>query len=114
MDTEFCTSRGAKESPVRNKKLGEAKFGDTTIKQWIENLHSKDLLAKFDREIDGSVGGLGNKMEKVLGADREVPLFEFRDLDEQYTTTMVDFVKDVDQKLKNLHQKYKEAPSPDC
>ncbi len=110
MDQEFCSSGGAGKSPVPWKKLGGAKFGGTTIKTWIENLHSKDLLAKYDEDIDGSVGGPGDRMEKVLGTNRDVPLFEFRDLKEQLTTTMAAFVKDVDEKLKKLHQDYKIAP----
>lgn len=98
------------KSPERSEKLGEAKFGDTTIKKWIESLDSKDLLSEFDKEIDGSVGGLGSKMEKVLGTDRDVPLFEFRDLKDQKLSEMVDFVKDVDARLTKLHEDHKKAP----
>ena len=49
-------------------------------------------------------------MEKVLGTDRYVPLFEFRDLLNQQTNTIPEFVKDVDEKITQLHKKYKEAP----
>lgn len=95
---------------MRGKTLGDANFGDTTIKKWIENLGSEDLMKEFDKTIDGSVGGLGSTMEKVLGTDRYVPLFEFRELMNQQTSTIPAFVKDVDEKLVGLHKKYKEAP----
>lgn len=109
VDQDLCTV-GKNKAPVPGKKLEDAEFGGTTIKKWIENLHAEDLLTTFDKTIDGSVGGLGSRMEKVMGTNRPAPLFEYRDLKEQQTTTMVDFAKDVDAKLKELHEKYRQAP----
>ncbi|KAJ5981144.1 hypothetical protein N7481_008442 [Penicillium waksmanii] len=96
---------------VPRTTLGDAKFGSTTIKDWIKNLDKEDLLTRFDKEIDGSVGGLGSKMEKVLGTSRDAPLFEFRDLEWQATPSIASFVKDADAKLTQLHQKYRQVPT---
>lgn len=113
LDSKLCTAEDQNGKPtfVPGTTLGDAKFGSTTIKHWIENLDKEDLLTKFDEDIDGSVGGLGSKMEKVLGTSRDVPLFEFRDLNWQTTPDMANFVKDADAKLKELHQKYRQAPT---
>jgi hypothetical protein len=112
LDSKLCKAedQNGKKTFVPGTTLGNAKFGSTTIKDWIENLGKEDLLTTFDKTIDGSVGGLGSKMEKVLDASREVPLFEFRDLNWQATPDMANFAKDADAKLKALHQKYKQAP----
>jgi hypothetical protein len=113
LDSKLCKveDQNGKKTFVPGTTLGNARFGSTTIKDWIENLGKEDLLTKFDKTIDGSVGGLGSKMEKVLGTSRDVPLFEFRDLNWLATPDMANFVKDADAKLKELHQKYQKAPS---
>lgn len=81
-----------------------------SIKDWIQNMHTKDLITEYDKTIDGSLGGLGSKMEKMYGSDREVPLFEFRDLSEIKTSQFESFMEAVDEEVQKLHKKYPHAP----
>lgn len=41
---------------------------------------TSDELSIFDKDFDGSIGGLGTVVEKMHNTERSVPLFEFRDL----------------------------------
>lgn len=92
-----------------------------SIKSWIEGIGSnKDLLTAFDKSIDGSIGGLGSKTEKMYNSPRSVPLFEFRSLDsivtethmagKQKLTGIVDFMTAADKAVQDLHKTYKNAP----
>ncbi|KAE8374247.1 hypothetical protein BDV26DRAFT_284449 [Aspergillus bertholletiae] len=89
-----------------------AKSGGTmSIKAWIEGIASnKDLLTTFDKSIDGSIGGLGTKTEKMYKGTRAVPLFEFRDLDAIKTSEIENFMTNIDKSIQTLHDKYKAAP----
>jgi hypothetical protein len=61
------------------------------VKEWIEGIAagqpSSDLLATFDREIDGSIRGLGSKTELMYKSTGEDPLLEFRGLMGNYVIT---------------------------
>lgn len=92
-------------SPKQFYRIG----GDNLkIKDWIQGIGaqspSPDLLTQFDQNIDGSIGGLGNRLEKAYNSDRLAPLFEFRDLDTIKTSAFEDFMQKVDQAIQDLHK----------
>ena len=122
IDRNFCS--GTPDKPLPGKEFSELEFsnpaacdgkGKMSTKSWIENLdpksHSKDELSVFDESIDGSIGGLGSKMEKLWNSDREVPLFEFRDLFDTTTSEIAQFMQTIDENIQSLHTKYEKAPS---
>lgn len=84
------------------------------IKTWIQGIGnespSPDALSKFDESIDKSIGGLGEKMEKMYNSQRSVPLFEFRDLEIIDTTKIETFMKDADSEIQKLHNDFADAP----
>lgn len=58
----------------KGKKLEEANKADGTT-------GAKDLMAYYDRWIDGQIGGLKDAKEHLyMNNKQEVPLFEFRDI----------------------------------
>lgn len=85
------------------------------IKDWIEGIGktdpSPDLLSKFDQSNDGSIGGLGTQMERIYDSQRVAPLIEFRDLADQMTTEIEQFMKDVDSAIQKLHKDFADAPT---
>lgn len=125
VDDVFCT--GPKEAPVSNGKLGGLKFSNTAkfppasvnIKDWISGIGSGsgigdpkvDALSDFDRSVDGSIGGLDVRMEKMYNSQRSVPLFEFRDLDPIYTPGVEQFMKDVDSAIQTFHGDFANTPT---
>lgn len=84
------------------------------IKSWIQGIGngspSPDALSKFDQSIDGSIGGLGDKMEKMYNSQRSVPLFEFRDLFDVPTSQIEDFMTKVDTAIQTLHKDFADSP----
>ncbi len=57
-----------------------------TIKDWMESIErrkSPNMLTQFDDQVDGSIGGLGAALGNVLDAKCGVPLFKFKDLNEE-------------------------------
>ncbi|KAE8130920.1 hypothetical protein BDV38DRAFT_289176 [Aspergillus pseudotamarii] len=118
LDKKFCT--GTAKAPVPNKVFAGLTFKNTaskspdatlTVKAWIEGIAAKkDLLTAFDKTIDGSIGGLGSKTEKMYQGTRNVPLFEFRDLKDITTSGIEKFMVQVDTAIQDLHKKYKVAP----
>ena len=84
------------------------------IKTWIQGIGkespSPDALSKFDESIDGSIGGLGDKMEKMYNSQRSVPLFEFRDLLDLKTSEIEKFMKEADSAIQTLHKDFADAP----
>ncbi|OJJ37499.1 hypothetical protein ASPWEDRAFT_457132 [Aspergillus wentii DTO 134E9] len=105
----------APNSPVWNsKKPPYGSHASMKIKSWIEGIGkssgSTDMLTTFDKSIDGSIGGLGSKMENMFGAHRKVPLFEFRGLSDIPMKEFESWTKKVDHTIQDLHKKYKTAP----
>lgn len=84
------------------------------IKSWIQGIGlgspSPDELSAFDSSIDGSIGGLGTKMEKMYNSQRSVPLFEFRDLFDIPTSNIKTFMASVDSSIQALHNTYAVPP----
>lgn len=67
------------------------------VKTWIQGMSRGardqddpivDDLSVFDKSIDGSLGGLVYQTEKMYHSQRDVPLFEFRDLPDIETSEM--------------------------
>ena len=85
-----------------------------SIKEWIEGIDkgspSPDLLTTFDRQYDGSIGGLGTQVEKKFGLARTAPLFEFRDLVPLTTGSFEKFMGDVDSAIQKLHKDFASRP----
>lgn len=108
--------------PVSNDKFGALSYTNTApnppatvnIKTWIQGISkespSPDALSKFDESIDKSIGGLGDRMEKMYNSQRSVPLFEFRDLADITTVKIEKFMKDVDSTIQKLHKDFADAP----
>lgn len=92
-------------------KNGQSKV---EVRSWIEGIGrgspSPDLLTEFDQLNDGSLGGLGEALEKMHNSDRAVPLFEFRDLKHKRTDQFGDFLAEVDQSIQDLHRDFAQAP----
>ncbi|KAJ5168163.1 uncharacterized protein N7482_003757 [Penicillium canariense] len=119
LDKEFCSGTLAK--PVPGSKLSGLQYenananveaGKTmSIKSWVENMKTNDLLRQFDQYIDGSLGGLGTRMETMYNSDRKAPLFEFRDIPDKKTSEIEQYMADVDKEIQTLHDKYKSAPA---
>jgi hypothetical protein len=107
--------------PVPGKKLSELQYENVnaknvaektmSIKHWIQNMKTKDMVRVFDAGIDGSVGGLGSRMETLYNSNRKVPLFEFRDIPDKKTSDIELYMADVDKEIQRLHDKYKDAPA---
>lgn len=116
VDTKYCNGPASK--PVPNNKFGALSYknhaASVNIKDWIQGIGkgapSPDLLSKFDQSIDGSIGGLGDQMEKMFNSQRSVPLFEFRDLDNIRTSKFEQFMTDVDSAVQKLHNHFADAP----
>ena len=120
VDTAYC--KGTLSKPVPNDKFGALSYTNTAlnppatmnIKTWIQGIGKEspfpDALSKFDESIDKSIGGLGDKMEKIYDSQRSVPLFEFRDLLDIKTSEIEKFMKDVDSTIQKLHKDFADAP----
>lgn len=93
----------AQRSEMRHSEAQPSRTGS-------KPLIRKTCLLNLTRILKGSIGGLGSRMEKVLGTSRDAPLFELRDLKYRATPNIASFVKDADAKLTQLHQKYRQAP----
>ena len=121
LDTDYCT--GTIENPVPGNKFSGLKYTNTAtdpevsvnIKDWIQGIGkddpAPDLLSKFDKSIDNSIGGLGTQMEKLYNSQRAAPLIEFRDLDSIKTPEIEQFMKDVDSAIQKLHKDFADAPT---
>ncbi|KAL9025128.1 MAG: hypothetical protein Q9196_006003, partial [Gyalolechia fulgens] len=120
LDTAYC--KGPPTKPVPKKKFAELSYTNTAanppatvkIKDWISGIGkqapSPDLLSKFDESIDGSIGGLGTKMEKIYNSQRSAPLFEFRNLLDRQTSQLEQFMRDVDSSIQTLHKDFADPP----
>lgn len=84
-----------------------------TVQDWIESMengNSPDRLTVLDQVIDGSIGGLGNRLEYILHTTRAVPLFEFRNLRAINTGDIPGMVNDAEQEVMQYHNEYAKSP----
>jgi hypothetical protein len=85
------------------------------IKEWIQDIAlgnpKPDSLTAFDKNYDGSLGGLEAATERMYNSQRAVPLFEFRDLDPLTTNDFESFMGKVDASIQALHQKFATQPA---
>lgn len=97
------------------------KFGPSTatdenvsIKFWINKLQAleKDSPADdLNTWLWAQMGGLEQQTEYVVGTQRPVPIFEFRDLGSSTAATMEKDVKEIENAFLELHKKFKTAPT---
>ncbi|KAF2650990.1 hypothetical protein K491DRAFT_730354 [Lophiostoma macrostomum CBS 122681] len=83
-----------------------------TVKDWIASIEagtSPDELTKLDLNIDGSIGALRDRTESVLGTQRQVPLFEFRKLENAATSEFADRADAYEQEVVRLHNAHANA-----
>jgi hypothetical protein len=124
LDEDYCT--GTLENPIPGDKFGSLQYKyigkfpkeeiptTLSIKEWIQGIDngspSPDLLTTFDKQYDGSIGGLGTQVEKMFKLARTAPLFEFRDLKPLFTVDFEKFMGEVDSSIQTLHQKFAARP----
>jgi hypothetical protein len=118
VDKDLCEGEPDSPTPIGNT-FGDLTYvqGDATcnIRDWIRGLdpdsEDDDDLTKLDDVIDGSIGGLHLKQEKMFNSERSVPLFEFRDLDAGLQAKgMEDFMRKVDESIQKLHNDFANPP----
>lgn len=83
------------------------------MKEWIASIEggqSPDKLTTLDKIVDGQIGGLGTLLENVVGTNRGVPLFEFRDLNSVQASRMQGLVADAENAVLSFHDQYKGSP----
>jgi hypothetical protein len=83
------------------------------MKEWIDVIEagtSPDPISRVDQKVDGSVGRLGGKFEKVLDTNRQVPIFEFRRLQGSQPSGFGSKVKDVEDAIVAYHRQFANAP----
>ncbi|ROW16232.1 hypothetical protein VPNG_01972 [Cytospora leucostoma] len=119
----FCKLQNGKMVPTEEIFRDEMKFTykfkgakseNVSIKDWIDNLQAleKDSLEEdLDTWMWAQFGGLEQKTEYVVGTQRPVPIFEFRDLGSSTAATMEKDVKEIENAFLELHKKFKTAPT---
>ncbi|KAL9033432.1 MAG: hypothetical protein Q9180_005946 [Flavoplaca navasiana] len=119
LDEKYC--EGTVEAPKPNGQMDKEVFSlksdgeskDCSVQEWIQSIqdnNSPDSLSKADEVIDGSVGGLGQALENVLGTNRAVPLFEIRKLAGVRVANMEDKVTQAEQAIISYHHEYVNLP----
>jgi hypothetical protein len=75
------------------------------VTDWIGALPKADRVAEYDKKYrHGQIGGLGSTMEHLVANDAmNVPIFEFRDIGSVETTKLTTFLKDTEQKIRDIH-----------
>ncbi|KAL8734328.1 MAG: hypothetical protein Q9166_001526 [cf. Caloplaca sp. 2 TL-2023] len=90
-----------------------------TINQQVKSMIPGGLFALFNsfacytfNKNGGivSIGGHGDKMEKMYNSQRSVPLFEFRDLFDIQTSETEDFMTKLDSTIQTLHKDFASPP----
>ena len=70
------------------------------VSDWIEGIQNKrspDGLSILNRKhLSASIGGRGLYLETMYGSQRQVPLFEFRDLKARKPREFQDFVREAE------------------
>lgn len=120
IDTDYCSGDVTKPSSLN--KFKDLTYSNSAanpatsvnIKDWITGIGAgtgdKDLLSIFDESIDGSIGGRGNLLENMYNTQRAVPLFEFRNLLEIFTSGFETFMANVDKAVQDLHTNFANPP----
>jgi len=82
-------------------------FKPFTVKEWLDDVQNEkqDLLTNYDKLWDGSVGAFGNALENVLDTQREVPLFEFRNLDSVTAPKFRERVEQAEDEVISYHER---------
>ena len=84
----------------KGEKLEEANKADGTT-------GAKDLMAYYDRWVDGQIGGLKGVKEHIYDNDKaQVPLFEFRDLGSFSSDKFQQEVEKAENEVLKYHRKY--------
>ncbi|KAL9105246.1 MAG: hypothetical protein Q9227_009547 [Pyrenula ochraceoflavens] len=126
-DVKFCT-RTTRGIIVKPKVLARQAFVVTdtssssppdqlTVENWINSIvkpptrdEPDDLLTTLDERVDGSIGGLGNRLEELLGTTRPAPIWEFRSLDKRTVEEFKPWVQQVEEEVIMWHKKYRNPP----
>ncbi|KAL1602366.1 hypothetical protein SLS60_005782 [Paraconiothyrium brasiliense] len=119
-DTEFCDGNDLKDPKPKDGKLegmiyhAKSSSGEDqcTMKEWIDAVEAEkeDPITRVDKKIDGSVGKFGSRYELVLDTDREVPVFEFRNLYAPVAKEFGKAVKTVEDAIVGYHKKFANGP----
>ncbi|KAL8996351.1 MAG: hypothetical protein Q9169_004117 [Polycauliona sp. 2 TL-2023] len=115
LDQTWC--KGTLDAPEPNDQMDQQKFnGDRgpTVPEWIQSIQDgkkPNLLSEADKQYDGSIGGLKGALENVIGTDRAVPIFEFRNLASTMPTGMEKGVKGAKDALIEYHRKFGSSPT---
>lgn len=80
-----------------------------SIKDWLvdlpEDKDTVDLVSSYDKEYQaGQIGGLGKKMEKIIGGAKPLPIFEFRDLSAVFTGDIPKRLQDLEKAVRKAHK----------
>lgn len=80
-----------------------------TIGDWLADLqkiqNGVDLVSLYDKKYQaGQIGGLGNKMEKIIGGVRALPIFEFRDLSSGFTEAIPKSLQECERAVRDAHK----------
>nr|POF22267.1 hypothetical protein CFP56_36352 [Quercus suber] len=121
LDTLYCT--GTVDDPQSNGVFETLQYQNSdevlSIQKWITGIGagspSPDRLTTFDFEqFDGSIGGRGKVIERIYNSQRQVPLFEFRNLNgitfASDNSGPANFMTRVDQEIQNLHSTFANPP----
>lgn len=79
-----------------------------TIKDWLTDLQKDrdgiDLVSLYDKKYQaGQIGGLGNKMERIIGGVKALPIFEFRDLSSGFTEAIPRSLQECEKAVRKAH-----------
>jgi len=75
-----------------------------------KSLPQMDLLTLMDKTMrHGQIGGLGNKMEDILGTTKLVPIFEFRELTPIVGSSLATTLGSYEDKVISYHQQSAQA-----
>jgi hypothetical protein len=84
----------------------------TSIEEGVEDDEKRpDALSLFDRYAEGQIGAWGDKLEYVIDTEREVPIWEFRDLGDLPRDKLLLRLQRIVKAITDLHQRYPTKPT---